>query len=82
MVEMADADTCCGFGGKIALDYPELSNSVLQRKLDGIEATGVDVVITNCTPCVLQLRGGLDKRKSNIKVMHSAELLARRGEAR
>jgi len=76
LVEMADADTCCGFGGKIVLDYPELSNSVLRRKLDNIEATGVEVVVTNCTPCVLQLRGGLDKRKSNIKVMHSAELLA------
>ena len=80
LVEMVDADACCGFGGKIVLDYPELSNSVLQRKLESIEATGVDTVVTNCTPCVLQLRGGLDKRKSNIRVMHSAELLARRGE--
>jgi len=62
VVEMADADICCGFGGKIALDYPELSNSVLRRKLDNIEATGAEVVVTNCTPCVLQLRGGLDKR--------------------
>jgi len=80
LVEMADADACCGFGGKIVLDYPELSNSVLQRKLDNIEATGVDTVVTNCIPCVLQLRGGLDKRKSNIKVMHSAELLAEHGK--
>jgi len=39
------------------------------------------VVVTNCTPCVLQLRGGLDKRRSHIKVMHSAELMAERGEA-
>ena len=76
LVEMADSDTCCGFGGKVVLDYPELSNSVLQRKLDSIEAAGVDIVVTNCTPCILQLRGGLDKRKSNIKVMHSAELVA------
>lgn len=77
LVEMADADACCGFGGKIVLDYPELSGSVLKRKLDNIEATGVDTVVTNCIPCVLQLRGGLDKRQSQIKVMHSAELLAR-----
>ncbi len=77
LVEMADADNCCGFGGKIVLDYPELSGSVLKRKLDSIEATGVDTVVTNCLPCVLQLRGGLDKRHSNIKVMHTAELLAK-----
>ncbi len=77
LVEMADCDTCCGFGGKIVLDYPELSGSVLKRKLDNIEATGVNTVVTNCIPCVLQLRGGLDKRQSRIKVMHSAELLAK-----
>jgi Fe-S oxidoreductase len=77
VVEMAGSDTCCGFGGDIVLRYPELSNSVLQRKLDSIEASGADIVVANCTPCVLQLRGGLDKRKSNIKVMHSAELMAK-----
>jgi Fe-S oxidoreductase len=59
------------------LAYPELSASVLKRKLNNIEATGVDTVVTNCLPCVLQLRGGLDKRHSSIKVMHSAELLAK-----
>ncbi len=77
IVEMEDSDVCCGFGGKTVLEYPELSNSVLQRKLDKIIACGVDTVVTNCAACVLQLRGGLDKRKSNIKVMHSAELITR-----
>ena len=77
LAEMADADACCGFGGHVVLAYPELSASVLKRKLNNIEATGVDTVVTNCLPCVLQLRGGLDKRHSSIKVMHSAELLAK-----
>lgn len=77
LVEMPDCDVCCGFGSEVLLNYPELSASVLKSKLDSIEASGVDTVITNCIACVLQLRGGLDKRKSNIKVMHTAELLAR-----
>jgi len=76
LVEMAEADACCGFGGHVVLSYPELSKSILNRKLDSIEATGVEMVVTNCLPCVLQLRGGFDKRRSHIKVMHSAELLA------
>jgi len=76
VVEMEDSEACCGFGGRTVLEYPELSNSVLQRKLDKIQAAGVDLVVTNCVPCVLQLRGGLDKRKGKTKVMHSAELLA------
>ena len=81
VVEMADSDACCGFGGETVLRYPELSGSVLKRKLDRIEATGAGIVVTNCTPCVLQLRGGLDKRRSDIKVMHSAELLAQYDDA-
>jgi Fe-S oxidoreductase len=73
---MADSDACCGFGGHVVLSYPELSESILNRKLNNIEATGVDIVVTNCLPCILQLRGGLDKRCSCIKVIHTAELLA------
>lgn len=76
IVEMADADVCCGFGGRVVLDYPQLSASVLKRKLDSIEASGAEIVVTSCLPCVLQLRGGLDKRHSQIKVLHIAELLA------
>jgi len=77
LVEMPDCDVCCGFGGEMLLNYPELSGEVLKHKLDSIETSGVDTVVTNCTACVLQLRGGLDKRKSKIKVMHTAELLAK-----
>ena len=76
LVEMADADTCCGFGGENIINYPELSAAVLKRKLDNIEASGVEIVVTNCLPCVLQIKGGLDKRQSKIKVMHMAELLS------
>ncbi|MBM3154232.1 MAG: 4Fe-4S dicluster domain-containing protein [Chloroflexi bacterium] len=77
LVEMNDSDACCGFGGHVVLAYPELSGSVLNRKLDNIEATGAQIVVTNCAACLLQLRGGLDKRHSRIKAMHPAELLAR-----
>jgi iron-sulfur cluster protein len=75
LVEMNDSDACCGFGGHVVLAYPELSGSVLNRKLDNIEATSAQIVVTNCAACLLQLRGGLDKRHSDIKAMHSAELM-------
>ena len=76
LVEMKDADDCCGFGGDALLTHPELCASILKRKLDNVEATGVDTVVTACTACVLQLRGGLDKRNSKIKVVHIANLLS------
>ncbi|MDD5398306.1 MAG: LUD domain-containing protein [Dehalococcoidia bacterium] len=76
LVEMNDSDACCGFGGDTLLAHPELCGSILQRKLGNIEATGTDTVVTACTACVLQLRGGLHKKNSPIKVVHIAELLA------
>jgi Fe-S oxidoreductase len=76
LVEMPCADVCCGFGGDMLLKYPELSAAVLKRKLDCIEMAKADIVVTNCTACILQIRGGLDKRKSKIRVLHTAELLA------
>ncbi len=67
LVEMNDADACCGFGGDALMTHPELCGSILKRKLANIEATGVDTVVTACTACVLQLRGGLDKKRSPSK---------------
>jgi len=76
IVEMPDSDGCCGFGGEMLLNHPELSGAVLGHKLDNVEAAGVDTVVTNCAPCILQLRGGLDKRGSKIAAVHTVQLLA------
>ena len=69
--------TLSDFSGKIVLDYPELSGSVLKRKLGNIEATGVDTVVANCILCVLKLRGGLDKHQTKVEVVHCAKLIAK-----
>jgi len=40
LVEMADSDVCCGFAGSYSIKQPEISESILKRKLDNIERTG------------------------------------------
>jgi iron-sulfur cluster protein len=72
-VPAKDEDLCCGFGGSYSIEFPELSSAVLQGKLDNIEATGAELLVSDCPGCVLQLRGGLDKRGSKIQVKHIAE---------
>jgi len=34
-----------------------------------------DILVTDCPGCVMQLKGGLDKRESHVKVLHLVELL-------
>jgi Fe-S oxidoreductase len=71
-----DEDTCCGMGGTFSTDFPELSAVVLKKKLDAVEETGADLLVTDCPGCVLQLKGGMDKRGSKVKVKHIAEVVA------
>lgn len=72
-----DEDVCCGFGGSFSVEFPEISAELLKRKLDNVEATGAEVLVTDCPGCVLQLRGGMDKRGGKkIQVKHIAEVVA------
>ena len=75
-VRSKDEDVCCGFGGSYSIDFPEISAEILKKKLDTVENTSADLLVTDCPGCVLQLRGGMDKRSSKIQVKHIAELLA------
>ncbi len=75
-VPAKDEDVCCGFGGSFSIDFPEISAELLKRKLDNAEATGAECLVTDCPGCVLQLRGGMDKRGGKMKVKHIAEVVA------
>lgn len=75
-VRSKDEDVCCGFGGSYSVDFPEISSVILKKKLDNVEDTDAQLLVTDCPGCVIQLRGGLDKREGKIQVRHIAELLA------
>jgi Fe-S oxidoreductase len=76
IVEMFEADICCGMGGSYSLKLPEISGAILKRKLHNIEATGVSEVAADCPGCVMQIRGGCDKKGLAVRVRHTAERLA------
>ena len=75
-VPAKDEDVCCGMGGTFSLDFPELSARLLEQKLDNVAATGAGLLVTDCPGCVLQLKGGMDKRGGNVQVKHIAEVVA------
>lgn len=71
-----DEDVCCGFGGSYSVEFPEISSEILKRKLDNVEKSGAEFLVTDCPGCVMQLRGGMDKRGGEIQVKHIAEVVA------
>ena len=76
-VSSPDEEVCCGFGGSYSVDFPEISAAILKKKLDTVEQSGAEILVTDCPGCVLQLRGGMDKRGRRIEVRHIAELLVK-----
>ncbi len=76
VVEMFESDICCGMGGSYSLKLPQISDSILKRKLANIEATAAPELAADCPGCVMQIRGGCDKRSLDVKVRHTAEILA------
>lgn len=71
-----EEEVCCGFGGSYSMKFPELSSQLLAKKLNNVEATGAEELLTDCPGCIMQLRGGIVRRGSSVKVRHIAEALA------
>ena len=69
-------ETCCGFGGLFCVKYPEISEKMVDAKADDILATGADTVLGGDLGCLMNIAGRLQRRGSDIKVRHVAEVLA------
>ena len=74
-VELPGSDECCGFGGSFSVRLPEVSSSILDKKLASVEATGADCVVACDAGCLMQMRGGLSRRGSRVRALHLAEVL-------
>ena len=76
LVEMPEADRCCGGGGLYSFTHYEMSKAVASRKVKAIRETGAEIVLTSCPSCILQLTDALAQAELPIKVMHVMELLS------
>lgn len=74
--ELNEADACCGSAGTYNIERPQMSDRILQRKLDNIAATGAEVLVTSNPGCLLQLKKGLAEQLPQMRIMHLTEVLA------
>lgn len=69
-------ETCCGFGGTFCVKYPEISTSIVDDKVRDVVATGADTLVGGDLGCLLNIQGRLARLGHDVKVYHTAELLA------
>jgi len=77
LIEMEEAESCCGFGGTFAVKFGEISTHIAERKCANIAACGADAVVLGDLGCMLNIEGRLRRRgDAKTRVLHVAEVLA------
>lgn len=76
LVEMKEAERCCGCGGSFTLYHYDLSRQIGQRKRDNVVASGAQVASAACPACMMQLEDVLSHNKDEIIVKHPVEIYA------
>jgi len=75
IIELPGSDECCGFGGVFSVEYPEISSAMLERKIENIQSTGADLIVSCDAGCITNINGGLQRKKLSQRVVHIAEVL-------
>lgn len=77
LVEMQDADTCCGFGGPFALDFPELSSKIGKDKWNNALHTDADWLVSNDSSCLIHIDACNNTSEASLKTIHIVDFIAK-----
>ncbi|MCA8983916.1 MAG: heterodisulfide reductase-related iron-sulfur binding cluster [Planctomycetaceae bacterium] len=75
LLDIPEANICCGAAGSYNLQQPEMSDQLGERKIQWILSRGPEVIATANAGCALQLQALLKQRGLKIPVVHPVELL-------
>ena len=73
--EMENPESCCGAGGIFYMEHGDLSRGIRSHRIEEVEATGVDTVVTQCPICRFYLRSGFEDK--SVEVVHPMIMLER-----
>ena len=76
LVELADAEECCGFGGTFAVKNAGVSEAMLADKVRAVIATEAAACVAADNSCLMHIGGALHRRSSGVRTVHLAEVLA------
>jgi len=80
LVELPEAEQCCGFGGTFAVKNADTSTAMLTDKLRAVLDTRAEVCTALDNSCLLHIGGGLTRARAGTRALHLAEILAQTEE--
>ncbi|MCC6176914.1 MAG: (Fe-S)-binding protein [Chloroflexi bacterium] len=75
LVEMKDGDRCCGSAGIYNITQPEMAERLGEQKVENVEATRAEIVVSGNPGCLIQMRAGLERHGATTKAVHIADFL-------
>lgn len=75
LVDLPNREECCGFGGVMSVEHPELSAEWLKRKISNLESSNSPTLVVTDAGCLMHIAGGLSRQGKSQRVMHIAEVL-------
>ncbi len=76
LVELPQAEQCCGFGGTFAIKNADTSIAMLTDKLRAVLDTRAEVCTAADNSCLMHIGGGLSRQEAGVRTVHLAEILA------
>jgi len=76
LIELKDAEQCCGFGGTFAIKNSGTSTAMLGDKMRNVLDTGAEVCCAGDSSCLMHIGGGLSRIRAGARTVHLAQILA------
>jgi L-lactate dehydrogenase complex protein LldE len=76
LVDLSEPGECCGFGGTFSLKNADVSTAMVSDKARCVLQTGAEVCTAADNSCLMHIGGALSRRRSSVRCLHIAELLA------
>lgn len=76
LLDLPDAEQCCGFGGTFSIKNPDVSAAMLADKMRCVLDTRAEVCAAVDNSCLMHIGGGLSRQRAGVKTVHIAEILA------
>ncbi len=76
LAEMADTETCCGFGGTFAAKFHHISGAMTEQKVENALATGAEYIASTEASCLMNMESYIRRKGLPLKTIHLADILA------
>lgn len=76
LVDLPDAEQCCGFGGTFAVKNSDVSAAMGADKVQRVHESGAEFLVAGDRSCLMHLGGMLGREGSVVRTLHLADVLA------